>query len=1225
MFWLHFRVKWALLLCCLMLEAAVAFAHGTGKNESYFIPNKGQWPEQVIAHCDLQGLRIFIENDGITWLHASTLGLEAIHHDRDNPALFWMHAFQTKWANHSYSGKFRLEDRHETSLNYFLGNDPNAWATDIQPAHVLVLEEVYPGIDVRLMAHDGFKYEFVVSPGADIAPIKMKVEGVDFKLNKQGGIDYLSKNGVISEEAPVAWTEVNGQKQAVKVKYQAEKSFWSFDVGSYNRQTLLILDPTLVASTFSGAGYDNWGFTATYGANGDIYLGGIIFNPGYPTNLGAYQTTYGGFVDMTISRYNAQGTTQIYGTYLGGGARDEVLSLVTNAAGDLFLLGKVRSVDFPMGPSPYDNSQNGNLDLVVGRLSAAGNVLQASTYLGGSGNEGANSVDTQRFNAQVLEFNYGDDGRGEILLDAQGNVLVVSNTASPDFPMQQAFQPVYGGSQDGILAKLNPALSNLLYSTFLGGSEMDAAYGVRSISGDTVIVVGSTFSGNFPIVGLAEGHTRTQQGSCDGFLLRLRTASAPALSGTFLGTSTYDQAYLVDLDDSNRVYVAGITLGTWPITPANVYANPGAPHFIQRFSPNLGQLQISTAVGPSTAQGPCLSPTAFMIDVCRKIYLSGWGGTTNSQRNSLMSPLGGLPVTVDAFRGVTDGSDMYLLVLEENAQSVVYGTYFGGNTTSEHVDGGTSRFSKEGTIYHAVCAGCGGSSDFPTTPGAYSSTNNAGLGGGRCNAAVFKIDLGYVNPIAGFRTQYRDTTVCLNTPVQFNPTGTLFGDFFWDFGVPGATSTLRNPTYTYTSLGVFQVTLIIRTCIAADTVVQNVEVFPPPVVQLSGPPVVCLGDSLTLQASGGALYRWKRFPGMADTSGNNVRALANTSRWYVVTVTDIRGCISTDSIFVEVSNPRRVLQGLNNNWCFGDTLRVNPALSTFFTAANWLPDPDITNPGSLSQQFNSLPARWVYLQLTDSLGCTYRDSIFLNPSITVTANGGPDRFICSDDSITLTASGGTRYRWSTGDTTASIRFWAATNTRLWVETWLGSCRSLPDTVFILNARVEADFSFSPDTGYAPQEISFTNLSVPPGNLRSFWDFGDGNTSLLENPVHVYRTPGSYRIILRVQSKATNCSDTLVFDYVYIDSVALVLPNAFTPNGDGTNDVFIGLARNFRSLDFRVYDRWGSRVFNAVSTEIRWDGKCDGEPCIAGVYPYVLEGVGRNGRPYRFTGTINLIR
>ncbi len=1208
-----------------MFEAAAVIAHGTGKSETYFVPNKGQWPEQVIAHCDMPGLRIFIEQEGLTWVHASHEGLEAIHYNREDPNLFWIHAFKTKWADHSFSGKHRFEQVHPASLNYFLGNDPKHWATNVQPAHLLVLEEVYPGIDVRLFAENGFKYEFLVHPGADISPLKMLVDGVDFRINKQGGIDYLSKSGVLTEEAPVAWHEGGAERIPLQVKYKRGANYWAFDVKSYQNNQTLVLDPTLVASTYSGAGFDNWGFTATHGDNGDIYLGGIIFRMGYPVSTGAYQTTFGGMVDITISRYNPQGTVQLYGTYLGGDNRDEVLSLVANSAGDVFLLGKSRSFDFPLGPNAFDSTQNGNLDLVVARISASGSQLQAATYLGGSDNEGANAVGSVRYNLQALEFNYGDDGRGEILLDAQGNVLVVCNSSSADFPIQQGLQSTFGGQQDGVLAKLDPGLGNLLFSTYLGGSNMDATYGVRSIGGDTVVVVGSTFSNDFPIVGLGTGHTRNQQGSCDGYLLRLRTSGASLLSGTFLGTSSYDQAYLLDVDDSSRIYVAGITLGTWPITPASVYANPAAPHFIQRYSSDLSQLQISTVVGTSNASGPSLSPTAFMVDICRKIYLSGWGGTTNTQRNSFMAPFGGFPTTADAIRGVTDGSDMYLMVLEENAQSLVYGTYFGGNITSDHVDGGTSRFSNDGTVYHAVCAGCGGSSDFPTTPGAFSPTNNAGPGGGRCNAAVFKIDFGYVNPVAGFRTQYLDTTVCVNTPVQFNPTGTLFGEFLWDFGVPGATSTSRSPSYTYTNLGVYRVTLIVKTCIAADTFVQNVVVSPLPVIQLTVPPRACFGDSIALQANGGSTYNWKRFPGMSDTSSSLIRVLANNSRWYVVTVTDSSGCVSTDSVFVEVSNPRRVLQGLNNSWCFGDSLRVNPVLTPYFTGFSWLQDQDILDPTQLNQRFSSLPARWVYLLLTDTFGCTFRDSLFLNPTINVTAIGGPDRFICGDDSITLTASGGNRYRWSTGDTTASIRFWSANDTRLWVEVWLGNCRSLPDTVAIFNASVEANFAFAPDTGYAPQEVSFTNLSVPAGSLRSFWDFGDGNTSQLDNPIHVFRRPGAYRIQLRVQSKATNCTDTMVYDFVYIDSVSLILPNAFTPNGDGTNDVFVGLARNFSSIDFRVFDRWGVRVFYSLNPEIKWDGRCNGEPCMAGIYPYVLEGIGRNGRPYRMTGTITLIK
>ena len=144
---------------------------------------------------------------------------------------------------------------------------------------------------------------------------------------------------------------------------------------------------------------------------------------------------------------------------------------------------------------------------------------------------------------------------------------------------------------------------------------------------------------------------------------------------------------------------------------------------------------MSTVFG-SGSQSPDISPTAFLVDVCNRIYISGWGGLTNSVPYGGGGNTSGLIITNDAIQSSTDSSDFYILIMEEDASSLTFATFYGGNISAEHVDGGTSRFDKKGVVYQSVCAGCQGNSDFPTTPNAYSVTNNS-FG---CNNAVFKFN-----------------------------------------------------------------------------------------------------------------------------------------------------------------------------------------------------------------------------------------------------------------------------------------------------------------------------------------------------------------------------------------------------------------------------------------------------------------------------------------------------
>ena len=168
-----------------------------------------------------------------------------------------------------------------------------------------------------------------------------------------------------------------------------------------------------------------------------------------------------------------------------------------------------------------------------------------------------------------------------------------------------------------------------------------------------------------------------------------------------------------------------------------LYYTADAGQFVTVFNQELSNVKRSTVIG--TGKGsPDISPTAFLVDVCDKVYLAGWGSNLGGPLSTL-----NLPVTIDAHQSNTDGNDFYLMVIDNLFNSLVYATYFGGSQSNEHVDGGTSRFDKKGTIYQSVCAGCGGNSDFPTepSPGAVSNTNNSM----NCNNAVFKFNFDFLS------------------------------------------------------------------------------------------------------------------------------------------------------------------------------------------------------------------------------------------------------------------------------------------------------------------------------------------------------------------------------------------------------------------------------------------------------------------------------------------------
>ena len=178
---------------------------------------------------------------------------------------------------------------------------------------------------------------------------------------------------------------------------------------------------------------------------------------------------------------------------------------------------------------------------------------------------------------------------------------------------------------------------------------------------------------------------------------------------------------------------------------------------------------------------PDISPSAFLVNNCGNIFVSGWGGATGTQQGSTF----GLPTTPNAEQLSTDGNDFHLLVLFKDAVSLLYATFFGGPISNEHVDGGTSRFDKNGIVYQSVCGGCGGNSDYPTTPGVWSNTNNSS----NCNNAVFKFDMSDIDAKLSVLPQ-NEGCVPFNATFQNTSTGGL--TYFWDYG-DGTTSNRALP------------------------------------------------------------------------------------------------------------------------------------------------------------------------------------------------------------------------------------------------------------------------------------------------------------------------------------------------------------------------------------------------------------------------------------------------
>ncbi|GAB3830811.1 DUF7948 domain-containing protein [Hymenobacter jeollabukensis] len=1121
-----------------------------------FIENKGQWDTRARYAAPLPAGRLFVEATGLTYSFVDPQQLAAHHHHGKEGA-----AATDKMHGHAYSMRF-VGARSGATLqptvptgevrNYLLGNDAKRWAQGVGGYRELRYQGLWNGIDAHLYENrqGQLEYDFELAARADAGRIRLRYDGADrLQLRPDGVLEIGTSVGTVTELAPQAWQlDANGRQQPVSCRYVLQGREVRFELGRYDHTRPLTIDPTVVFSSFTGSTSDNWGFTATYDQQGNMYSGGIAFAAGYPTSPGAFDTSFGGVIDMAIIKYNSAATgsaSRLWATYIGGSGADVPHSLVVNNQGDLLVLGTTSSANYPVTGNGFDQhfeggpsfaplsglSYTAGSDIVVTRLNSSGSALVGSTFLGGTNNDGLLTT-TGSFNQLV--HNYGDQFRGDITVDSDDNVYIASSTASTNFPLVGAVQTSHrGGLYDAVVARLSPTLSALTFSSYFGGSGADAAYSIQINAARDIYIGGGTTSADLePISG---AYQTSLFGGVDGYIARLSPnagSSYQARRVTYLGTGQHDEVYFLQLDGLGGVYALGQTRGQWPIV-GNVYSSANGRQFVNKLAPDLGSAVLSTAFGTGRSN-PDISPTAFLVDQCERIYICGWGGDINGGSYG-NEDTRGLITTSNAIQRTTDGNDFYLMQLAPYATTLEYATYFGGSG-EEHVDGGTSRFDRRGFVYQAVCGGCGGSSSFPIPPGAGSySTRN---GASNCNNAAFKIDFGMNVAVAG-----PNQSVCVDAG-SMRLGGSPAGGTWAGTGVTGSVAAGYTFAPGTAAVGTHQLTYTVAstgTCVTTSTL--NMTVLPITPVTFALPPQICLYEApirLTATVVGGT---WSG-PGVTGDQFNPQAAGPGT---HTITYNLPALQCGSASQRILVNNVPVVVAGRDTALCSfqrsGYRLQGSPAGGTWS-------GPGCTPDG----QYTPVPG-----------------------------SSGP---------VMLTYT----YRATTGCLNASqLRVMLVPEDRTNQVLELPTCPLKP--------RPGEDMPFY--TGMAPFTHTF-NHDLLFAN-RYEWNFGDAERSDIvqsteQFPTHVYAKPGKYQVKFTAYYNSS-CSSTTRFAPVYVGDP--FIPNIITPNGDGQNDTF-EQRLSCLPVTIKVFSRWGNQVYETQNYQNDWAGGLKGGGNLPdGIYYYHL--------------------
>lgn len=1206
-----YKLKLLSIIPIFILTIALT-THTAAQSSFEFVENKGQWPDAVKFQGKLingdfalqsNGYRInLLNNNDVKNVSEYYHGHAATTSSNKNSALLLHgHTYEVKFLNANPNPIIIPEKKLDTYNNYFIDNNPSKWASNCKIYTAITYKNIYPNIDVRYYTEkNNLKYDIIVHPGGDANKIALYYDGVDALKIKDENLILKTSIGNIEELAPYTFQTNKKGKFEVACKYEVKGNIVQFKFqDKIANDATVVIDPTLIFSTLTGSTANNWGYTATYDLQGNFYAGGIVFSNGFPVSNGAYQTNYqggvnlgeGGGFDIGIIKFNATGTNRIYATYLGGSSGNEQPhSLIVDNLGNLVIAGRTNSINYPTTIVNFGST--GAWDIILTKLNASGTALIGSRKIGGLADDGVNI--RPKYSApsgdESIRRNYGDDARSEVILDASGNIYLASCTQSPNFPTTPgAAQTVKGATpsgpnaryQDGVVLKTSPDLSNILFSTFLGGNGDDAAFVLAlNPTNNDIYVAGGTQSTD--LLGDKSGtiFPSYKGGIADGFITVVSNDGSQFLKTTYIGTNATDVVFGIQFDKFSYPYIMGTTTGTWPISNA-AFNQPNGKQFIAKLNQDLSGWQFSTCFG--TADGPNISPFAFLVDRCSNIYVSGWGGGINKTDYNTGNTFG-LPVTTDAIKPTTDGKDLYFLVLEKNATSVLYGTYFGQNdnatSVGEHIDGGTSRFDKQGNIYQAVCANCYSTIPFPTTNGVWSSVNGTGSNG--CNLAAIKIALdfsGVGSAVQSAINGIRDTSGCVPLTVTFRDTIANGVKFIWNFG-DGSSDTTTVPfiQHTFNVIGNYNIKLI-----SVDSFSCNI-----------------LDSSFTLLR------------------------VRNDDALLGFTPVKQLPCDSLKYNFVNNSIPpaNKPFKPNSFKWDFGDnttTLSGNQTISHSYAS-----------PGTYI----------VKLILIDTNYCNEPDTVIqtlqVAPYVKAKFNTNPNGCAPYVASFTNNSIAGSDFIWNFGDGSATVTDvnpihlfnTPGTYTIQLIAIDTNTCNEIDSISFtiVVSGKPTAQFVYNPTTPIANNPVIFTNNTV--GGTKFKWNFGDGDTLITNNVStlvsHVYNATGTFNACL-IATNTYGCSDTICSPLKALIIPVYDVPNAFTPNGDGLNDVIQVDGFGIKKFSWKIYNRWGKLVFVSNNKNMGWDGKVNNIVQPQEVYNYILEIEFFDGSNVTKKGDITLLR
>ncbi len=621
-----------------------------------------------------------------------------------------------------------------TRVNYLIGNNPGAWKTNVETFGKVLYESVYPGVDLVYYGNDGqLEYDFVVAPDADPGQIRFRFDGAEaVRLTAAGGLRITAGGSSLELKPPTIYQESAAQRQLVAGNYTlSDNDDIRFSLGDYDRTLPLVIDPILIYSTFiGGTGFIDRARGIAVDSTGHAYITGYTESVDYPTVNPFQGTLAGPTEDIIVSKLNPEGSGLIYSTYVGGAEsfRERGANIAVDAAGHAYVTCSTSAPDFPTTPGAFQTAKAAGDDGCIVKLSPDGASLVYSTYLGANGNDtcdgialdasgnvyvsgftGSTTLPTtvgafqsirngssdaylaklDPTGSALIYLTYlggtGGEGAAAVHVDGAGDLIVAGTTSSPDFPVLSPnpagpFQSIHDGMfNEAFVAKLNSDGSDLIFSTFVGGSGNDVSLGLAVDAAGNPFVTGFTNSGDFPTASpsMSGPFDSTYGGAEDGFVIKLSADGSELIYGTYIGDTARDIPAGIAIDLAGHAYIAGDTASsTFPTANATqpVYGGGSRDAFVAQLSPDGASLLFSTFLGGNdfdTAEG-------IAVDAARNLFITGHGRSGDFPQLSpdpggpfQMGPAGGtLNTFITKIQTVSDAEPPLVTSLSANPNPV---------------------------------------------------------------------------------------------------------------------------------------------------------------------------------------------------------------------------------------------------------------------------------------------------------------------------------------------------------------------------------------------------------------------------------------------------------------------------------------------------------------------------------------------------------------------------